>query len=335
MAKNVGIRRSRGAAWSARLPVTEKVEGSNPFETAHFNLNKYKERCVGMPERDVNKIINDLMEIKPLYPGMGVTFYLYSEPGHKIGAPTLDELQKSRTAVKNTNTACFAELFRTDTTRNTLVNHRNLNRIAFVLTKSRVEKFLTKDQEHRWVELCKEHRLLPHYIKKVHVDNRVYVIDITRANMTLSLLYIYLSNLRDMQEHPVTVRMTLRAVDNHNVNFFVAYSMGTKLAGGGNHNYFLIYHKYGEKKDAESRIPLHCIIGLKKFLVNPRKYDNRNMFKGGPAHAEKTIRDAFGKISGMNPEDELQIKHLLTPEFEQIVNSRTSTAGLKAFLKGK
>lgn len=163
---------------------------------------------------------------------------------------------------------------------------------------------LTPEERSRWLAITKEYGMLPQYIdeemvKDVKDSSRnqkakaTVIIDL--KDLPLSLLYIYLSTIRNIREDPGLPKAVLYLVNELGMNFYLAYTFASAVTlNQVGHHILGIYRPYGlcsenwdgqkytysqvslDKLDQKIQTPIKTAIGLQRLLNNPKKYDKRD-----------------------------------------------------------
>ena len=219
-------------------------------------------------KKDIESIIEEILFMPLHSPDRYETdYYLTTDK------EDLDAIEASKKTYKNTNRSCFANLLRE------LTVHKKYNRMLYKIV---LRKAVDKETRIEWVNLCREHKLLPNYIEKENAISGRLVIYLDDKNLNPSLLYIYLSVFRCLFEDTSFVKAVLALVNKHKVNFFVAWTFASAFhIHNGGHSIIGMgrsYCKPKSLKDAmEKTVPLSYMIGLSTYIANPKKYDDRSI----------------------------------------------------------
>jgi len=202
--------------------------------------------------------------------------YIDKDKGTKI----YEDPIKTHSGEKNTNHACFGRL------GYMLSNKANpkYNRLIYILKSKRKpavsNTIPSLNIRKSYVDLCIKYKTLPSYIELSNIKLNKYVIKLDDKNLTPSLLYIYLCSLRMIQECPLFVKNMVNLVHKHNISFYLAWGISSKLSTSNTaHN--LAY--FGSSGGITSNNLNHVHINIKKcrglarYLQNPRKYDTKKM----------------------------------------------------------
>lgn len=149
-------------------------------------------------------------------------------------------------------------------------------------TNDRVK--LIDEEKHRWIGLCVNHGTMPDYITVEDIDKKIMVLKITE-DLTPSLIFIYLCCFRYYREDPGFIRAVVYLVDKCGMNYYAAFVFATKICMSYDLHHILTgIRKYGETPKLEgTTVCLSSIIGLSRFIKDPKKYDTRGprSHKGG------------------------------------------------------
>lgn len=204
---------------------------------------------------------------------------------------------KNRSAFR-TRAACFSglvgEIYRRTLGHSKLKYNRLFCKSAYVSKKT----FLTPEQVEEWVELSRKHKMLPEYIKADYINQKKNVVfDI--SELLMSILYIYICVYRNIYEHPSFVKTVLNLIREFDMNYYIAYVMASKLCftyGTGHHPIYTValYGKLDEQP-SDMEIPIHDMIGLYRFISDPKRYTNKTKHNNGFNCGE--IIDGITKIN--------------------------------------
>ena len=145
--------------------------------------------------------------------------------------------------------------------------------------------------------MAKEYKLLPPYINAEAVKgtksgttaNGVFIIDL--KSLTPSLLYVYLSTIRNIREDPGLPKSVIYLVDELGMNFYLAYTFASGVVISTTGHHIMGGRRYGMANSSKSmtsdeikekiKIPLQSAIGLQRLVNDPQKYDDRDILKVG------------------------------------------------------
>lgn len=138
---------------------------------------------------------------------------------------------------------------------------------------------LTLKEKKSWVKIAKRNRLLPPYFGLNTAKNDTFVLDLT--DLTPSLLYCYFSTFRFIREDPGFVRAMVYLVEELKIDFFMAFVFATRICMthiGHSVVKGVKTYPYTEEGNIE-KVPLQVssMIGLRRFIRNPKKYDERTV----------------------------------------------------------
>ena len=149
------------------------------------------------------------------------------------------------------------------------------------------------------------------------------VLDIT--DITVAQTYLYLSTFRLIREDPGVPTCTIHLVDDCGMNFYAAYVYATKVAMGcTGHHIISLQRTYGSRYDKELRAPLGLMIGIHRFVDEPKKYDKRTLFSTNYGFE---CNATIGKIS--NIETELSFQELFDEDVIEAVMAKTDKESQK------
>jgi hypothetical protein len=164
------------------------------------------------------------------------------------------------------------------------------------------ESKLTKRDVVVWLRVAKEAKFLPKSVgihdltSKKDMDNRT-AIDAT--DLSPSLLYIYLTVIRVIQEAPAMIRMIPSLVKGYKLDFPSAWVLASKCTMNNSlHNFVNCAGGYpGSYPDINTtkEIRLSQILALKAFMRDPDKYDNSKVCKHMSWGAEQALRRIIAK----------------------------------------
>ena len=293
--------------------------------------------------KGIMKIVMNPKLIKPDYnQGHTVTYCLYTE-----GSDDITLYDRPPNAITNRNTACFAGLLRE------LGQYKDVNRIMYSvqknagdgMKKSKVEKGkvdplnLDSREMAYWIRICKDNKALPDYVDEQWTEGKKFVLKIDNT-VTPSLMYVYLTCLRSLQEDPGFIRAMIYAITGYFIDFAAAWCLGSRLAiSNSGHNIIPIGRIYG-RRDAfdinNAAIPIGYAIAIKRFLNNPYKYDTRCLRydpskEKGPdksrTWASYQIHSTLGTACRINKE--IKAEHLFDQEINDAINSETDEEAQK------
>ena len=142
---------------------------------------------------------------------------------------TFDKLKKSKFwHIENSNRSCFAAA---GAMLHSFIKEPPNQPANIVLYKCLYDRCkqnnLVEDDRRKWIDLCKENKLLPEYINSKSLASTgdfLVVID----SIGMNRLYLYLSCIRYMQDVPTFCKAVLDLVED-GIGFFVAFLIATVL----------------------------------------------------------------------------------------------------------
>jgi len=173
---------------------------------------------------------------------------------------------------KLTKGYCFSDLLKM------LKNNKEHDRVHYKMEEDSGQGVkLTKQEKHKWVELCVEHKTMPEYITKDNIDKKVMIINVDDENITPSLIFIYLCCFRYFREDPGFIRAVVYLVSKYKMNYYAAFVFASRVCMSYDLHHILgIVRQYAEKFDINTvTVPLHIITGLVRIVNDPKKYDTR------------------------------------------------------------
>lgn len=253
-----------------------------------------------------------------------------------------DEVQKIPSYLPNepmettsNNTACYSGLL--GRLKLEKIDDKPCNRVY-----TRIELFppwnkkqypLTYEDQCAWIKLAKKFKLLPYYVThKVLVKSKDDLAFANELRMTINLdginfvqLYIYLATLRNLKDEPGFVKALLYLYYEIKMNFYAAYVLSLHL-NNPNSGHSVVSASdsfYCNSKPVPyaltDKINLKRMIGLHRFLIEPKAYDTRtfnNIAKAGNWYWEcdltiaKTVQNIAEKEAVVNIKD-LFNKHII------------------------
>jgi len=169
---------------------------------------------------------------------------------------------------------------------------------------------LTKQEKHKWINLCTKYKTMPEYITKDDIDKKIMIIDINNGKITPSLMFVYLCCFRYFREDPGFIRAVVYLVSKCKMNYYAAFVFASRVCINYNlHHVINIVRSYAEKLDVDKiTVPLHIIIGLARFVSSPEKYDSRGPrdYKSGGGFNQFKCADKISNISKIRCDCSLQ-----------------------------
>lgn len=138
---------------------------------------------------------------------------------------------------------------------------------------------LSIEDKKEWIRLCSKYKMVPSYINESIIDDGVFIIKVDNK-LAPSVFFLYASVIREIWKAPAFVKAVLYLVNDKHMNFYLAFVVASRFClGGSDAHCTFVQRKYGgpEKINNSILVPLHVAMGLKRFVHNPRKYDNRRI----------------------------------------------------------
>jgi len=231
-------------------------------------------------ESNITDMIKEIFKINRIVnSGYFAEYYIYTSDSMDIPShEDLFEKINSGEAWKNSNTLCFAEL---KNNKRAVEYLNKSNRFVYFIKKNRVH-IDDKDIE-TWVELCIKNKMLPSYVKKESIKEKAIVLDISSSiKMNPSLLYIYLSSFRFISEDTNFVKATLIMTEKYKIPFLLSWVFASRAYIHNTGHSFADIGRISYLEDAEqfvktASVPMVYLIGIKRYLKEPSKYDKRKI----------------------------------------------------------
>jgi len=193
---------------------------------------------------------------------------------------------------------------------------------------------LTNQEKHRWIELCVANKTMPDYITIEDADKKIMVLEITE-DLTPSLIFIYLCCFRYYREDPGFIRAVVYLVDKCEMDYYAAFVLATRVCMGYDLHHFLTrIRRYGDKPKIEDVVVnLNDIIGLSRFLRDPKKYDSRSArsHKSGGSFNQFQCASTIEGISTLN--HKCRVQDLFDPDVLKAIYAETDADSQKHFDK--
>lgn len=186
---------------------------------------------------------------------------------------------------------CFAGL------RNVLT--KDHDRMQYKVVKGSFKPILTPEEEKSWIKIARSNGLLPKYVVNKVAKTGIMVIDLKQKVMSPSLLYIYLSTLRNLREDKSFVRAMVYMVEEMNVDFWPAFVIASTVCmESSGHHIMNICRQYCSTPDVNkiNNIFFKDIRGLYKFIQDPMKYDKRKVYDFTTFNCYKIINSICSNI---------------------------------------
>ncbi len=217
---------------------------------------------------------------------------------------------------------CFAGL------KNVLT--KDHDRMQYKVVKGPFKPLLTPEEEKSWIKIARSNGLLPKYVVNKVSETGMMVIDLKQKVMSPSLLYIYLSTLRNLREDKSFVRAMVYMVEEMNVDFWPAFVIASVICmESSGHHIMNISRQYCSTPDVNeiNNIPFRNMRGLYKLMQDPMKYDSRKIY-------EFTVFNCYGVISSIcKIERKLTATEAQSPIVYEAIRAETDDEAI-ALLKG-
>jgi len=203
-------------------------------------------------------------------------YYVYHEDGDDV-TESVDPRKNFVNVHKNNNSVCFASLL--GEIKQYKKANQEINRIIYFIRDGSYKDKLDDQEKLDWITIAKQNWILPEYVTNEMVLSGRPVIKL--VDISPSLLYVYLSALRVIQENQSFVRAMLYLVAVYRMNFSAAWALASRLVITNSwHNIIELGRSYGQKSTNDINditVPLHLIIGMHRYLKEPTKYDKRDL----------------------------------------------------------
>jgi len=213
--------------------------------------------------------------------GHRVKYSIYHEKGDNIKVMTDAELKKKNIAIKKN--ICYAGL------KNEVKPKHN--RLMYFIQKEHMPEGLPMIKRIAWIKLAVRNKLLPKYILKQNLEGDRFVIKID--NISPSLLYVYLSTIRNVQENPRFVKNVLILHKTYKMDYASAFVVASKFNLRNSwHSIIGIGKDYTNSSNINQmkNIPVHIIRSLHLYMKNPEKHDKRAYPASSFAAADRITR---------------------------------------------
>jgi len=251
-----------------------------------------------------------------------VCYYLYPDDikdVDKFGIPNNITKRDDHYIIKHGSTICFAGLL-----GELKRNKGKINRLVYILAPKSSE--LTKDETVKWLNMCIKAKALPNYIKKESdVAGNRYVLKID-PSLRLSVMFIYLTCIRWLQEAPIFVRNMLKLVGKYNMNFYISWLVASRMSMGNTwHNIVIYGSEYGQSINGvltkcELDIAIAC--GIRNLLAAPKEFDKYVVGRiGNGFNATGNITTAKPNL-GLN--STVHMRNIANEELNKAMSSKTN-----------
>jgi len=189
---------------------------------------------------------------------------------------------------------------------------------------------LANEEKHRWIELCISYGTMPDYITIENIDKKIMVLEITE-DLTPSLIFVYLCCFRYYREDPGFIRAMIYLVDKCEMDYYAAFVFATRICLNYDLHHFLTgIRRYGDKPKLEDVVVnLNHIIGLSRFLRDPKKYDSRGArsHKSGGSFNQFQCASTIEGISSLN--HKCKVQDLFDPDVLKAIYAETDSDSQK------
>ncbi len=259
-------------------------------------------------EFDVN-IVKSSPDFKQVFK---VTYYVYEDTSKDVIAVPQKDLEDRK--VLRYDAICFWTL------PQVLANDKKLNRVWYKPV-IKDESILSKEDVAKWIKMAVNAKLLPDNVKPEHFETGFVI----KADIPLTLLYVYLVTIRQIEEEPDMVRSVIYLVDK-GVDMCGAIGVCCRLVQLSQiHNYFTA------TKNVYAPVPINInnsksllspIIGLKRFISEPDKHQIPNL----TAWRGQQNIEQISKVTST-----IKASDLLHPQIIKAINSKTDEEANAAF----
>lgn len=232
-----------------------------------------------------------------------VNYGLFTDDGDPAIVP-----KKAASAFKAATygNVCFSGLLRQIISKEANRMYYTVKTVLPSPSKSNYPPILTPEERIKWLVLAKEHKLLPKYINENSFVGDGSSSDLAKAtfildlkDLTASMLYVYLSTIRNIREDPGLPKAVLYLVNELGMNFYLAYVFASSivLSSCGHHilntqrSYGAFKQRYDNRAgytyapitstemNEKIETSVGTAIGIQRLVNNPNKYDKSNVTK--------------------------------------------------------
>ena len=260
-----------------------------------------------------------------------VNYLLYSEEGDDINVNNIPKAESPKKVFANTNSACFAELISCINTK-----APESNRMVYLMN-SRGE-YLPKGILDAWIKLCRKNKMVPDYLDDSLMLKRTPVYKF--LDHSPSLLFIYLTAMRMVQEMPMFVCAMISLCYIHKIDFYTAWAIASATqVHNTNHNIVSIGKGYGYSDVADKAINLSYIRGLRRYLQAPPKFDTRTIRlanKKDYTYGKITFK-AFNALveAGELSTNGVALKNILDDDIQEVIHTDDTEKALSILKDSK
>ena len=244
----------------------------------------------------------DLNEIKKANPtnSYRVVYYIWTDPNPEQYIPqTYDKCRKI-------DSVCFAELKTAEE-----------NRICYIPVPK-----LSPEEQAEWIKLCQDNALLP---KNLLYEAGTY--SLKMDDFPRSLVYIYLTNIRVMDEESAIPRATMMLVKKYGIHPLLALVYAVRMVGVFSiHLYLPCSADY--TATPTRFLDLDTVIGLKACLADPTKHFTKSYF--GAVDTVKQIGHKLVTTMGLH-EKMIASKYMTSHRIMRMLSSSDAKEHLVEF----
>ena len=167
---------------------------------------------------------------------------------------------KNPKVIATNNHSCFAD-FR-NMYANFVKTHNEIpNRILYNVQHKKHSKITLDETEiDRWVNLCKEYKLMPKNIGPLFLRKKHFILNL--ENINVQQMYLYLCSARYIQEEPYFIRTFFYFLDE-GIDFYIAFTLSSNLTiGNSGHAVLPVYKGYSSNSKTTDEI------NKRKFNLN-------------------------------------------------------------------
>ncbi len=204
---------------------------------------------------------------------MDVTYRVFHSDTMEI--PKSNKIDGS---VEANHTACFSGI------PYAIKEKKDLNRLLYIFDATRNAMKVTSYEDRlKWIDIAIANNALPKYIKNSDIIENRYLFKLDDKNLTPSLLYIYLTTIRVMNEEPGFVRNMITLIEKYKMDYSLAWVFASKISHTNSGHNIIPISRNGaivpSNVDDVKGVQLRYAMALKGYLSNPRKYDTRSIYK--------------------------------------------------------
>lgn len=156
----------------------------------------------------------------------------------------------------------------------------NIDRLTTMFLATKTSITLTMEEAIQWIKICKEHGLLPKYIrptnciKPTKIKKRLFACHLTLnvEDQYQNIIYMYLDTFRHLREDPGLVKSILYLHKEKGMNFYIAFILASHLniGGTGHHSLQVCNSNYSYNKpvpkEVTENLNLKAARALYKFI---------------------------------------------------------------------